>query len=133
MKGHMIVLAVLAIAAIAALVYFEQSGAHSTRLRLRKIMEESGHIGEFFGSGGAAADGAPEPDADTSAYAAAEYPKDIADNIPTVSSPVGEKRRGMTNGIVLSGRPGAPRARPAPARGTAVPRHAADPTGLQQL
>ena len=123
----MIVLAVLAIAAIAALVYFEQSGAHSTRLRLRKIMDE----GELLS--GTATDRAPEPDADASAYAAAEYPKDIADNIPTVSSPVGEKRRGMTNGIVLPGRPGAPRARPAPARGTAVLRHAADPTGLQPL
>lgn len=128
----MIVLAVLAIAAIAVLVYFEQSSAHSTRLRLRKMIEEGGHIGGFMG-GHAAPDEAPEPDADASAYAAAEYPKDIADRIPNISSPFAEKRRGMTSGIVLSGRPGAPRARPAPARGTAVPRHAADPTGLQQL
>ena len=53
--------------------------------------------------------------------------------LPTRSPPQArlyrEKRRGVASGIVLQGKPTAPRARPAQPRGIVVARHAADLAG----
>jgi hypothetical protein len=123
MKGHIIFLVVTAVLALAVLVYVEQAGAHSTRLRIATMLDAgAGSLGTGTG---------PEPDSDITEYSAADYPNDIADTIPTPASGAPEPRRGISTGIVLAGQPTAPMARPAQPRGISVARHAADLTGQQ--
>ncbi len=121
MKGHIVFLVVAAVLALAVLVYVEQAGAHSTRLRIASMLDAgAGPLGA-----------GPEPDSDPTEYSAADYPHDVADSIPTPASGAPEPRRGVSTGIVLAGQPTAPMARPAQPRGIAVARHAADLTGQQ--
>jgi hypothetical protein len=123
MKKGIVTMVVLGAIALAALVYFEQRGLHAARMEMSALVSDNGSMGPL-GPG-------PEPDADTSAYAAADYPTDIANSIPVPASTAPELRRGLANEIVLAGTPTAPRSRPAQPRGIAVPRHAADLTGRQ--
>ncbi len=122
MKTHIVGLVVLAVIALATLVYVEQSSAHNARMQIAAVTADNASS-NLVG---------PEPDVEaTPDLAAADYPIDIANTIPVPTSGAPELRRGVPNEIVLTGAPTAPRARPAPARGLAVPRHAADLTGRQ--
>lgn len=122
MKTHIVGLIVLAVIALAVLVYAEQTNAHSARMQLAAVTADNASS-NLVG---------PEPDVEgADDIAAADYPIDVANTIPVPTSGAPELRRGVPNEIVLAGSPTAPRARPAPARGLAVPRHAADLTGRQ--
>lgn len=122
MKTHIVGLIVLAVITLAVLVYIEQTGAHSARMQIAAVTGDNASS-NLLG---------PEPDIETPAdLSAAEYPVDIANSIPVPASTTPELRRGLPNEIVLAGAPTAPRVRPAPPRGIAVPRHAADLTGRQ--
>jgi hypothetical protein len=122
MKTHIVGLVVLAVVALAILVYVEQTGAHNARLQMAGLVADNTQS-NLVG---------PEPDVDTASdLAAADYPIDVANSIPVPASTSPELRRGVANEIVLAGVPTAPRARPAQPRGIAVPRHAADLTGRQ--
>jgi hypothetical protein len=131
MKGHIVALVVIAVIAIAVLVYVEQSGAQTTRLQLHKLMQDNGEIGKIMGFDSDSDNETPQPDMDACDCAPAEYPVDVANKIPTSSAAVSEKRRGVASGIVLQGKPTAPRARPAQPRGIVVARHAADLAGQE--
>lgn len=122
MKTHIVGLVVLAVIALAVLIYAEQTSAHSARMLIAAMTADNASSNLV----------SPEPDVEaTAGLAAADYPVDIANTIPVPTSGAPELRRGVPNEIVLAGSPTAPRARPAPARGLAVPRHAADLTGRQ--
>ena len=123
MKGHIAVLVTLAVLALAIMVYAEQTKIHAARIEIASMFGANSAMGTLGP--------APEPDADVSEFAAADYPKDIADSIPVPASGAPELRRGVAFNIVLAGMPSAPRARPAQPRGIAVARHAADLTGQQ--
>ena len=132
MKGYIAALVILGVIAIAVLVYVEQSGAQTTRLQLQKLMHDNGELGKIMGFDSSRDEaGAPEPDMDECDCAPAEYPLDVANDIPTSGEVANEKRRGQEAGYVLAGRPTAPRARPAEPRGIVVARHAADLAGQE--
>lgn len=122
MKNRRIVfLIVVGLIALATLVYVEQTLAHKTRMQLA--------VTRFPGVPDVGVGFNPTADLDPTEFSAAAFPVDRANVIPTPSSGAAEVRRGLPNEILLSGTPTAPRARPAPARGLAVPRHASDLTG----
>ncbi len=129
MKAHIVALVVIAVIAIAVLIYFEQSGAQTTRLQLHKLMQDNGEIGKIMGLDSDSDDETPEPDMDACDCAPAEYPEDVANKIPMSSSGASEKRRGVPCGYVLQGKPTAPCAIAAQPRGIVVARHAADTSG----
>ena len=130
MKGYIASLVVLGVIALAVLIYVEQSGAQATRLRLQKLMMDNASIGKMMGFDDSSENG-PAPEMDACDCAPADYPKDVANDIPTSMEKAPEARRGVSNEIMLSGRPTAPMARPAQPRGIVVARHAADLSGQQ--
>ena len=120
-NGRIVFLVVIGLIALATLVYIEQTAAHKTRMQLE--------VTRFPGALGVGSGFDPAADLDPTEFSAAAYPVDRANDIPTPSSGAAELRRGLPNEILLSGSPTAPRARPAPARGLAVARHASDLSG----
>ena len=125
-SSYVVMLVVIAAVAIAAIVYAEQAGAHTLRMHAASLVAPSS--GDT--SGGA---DVPGESLEAGNFAPAQYPTDPADDIPTPASGEGGERRGLTIDTLLIGAPTAPRARPAAARGAAVPRHAADLTGRQHV
>jgi len=120
-NGRIVFLVVVGLIVLAALVYVEQTAAHKTRMQLA--------VTRFPGVPDVGVGFNPVAEMDPTEFSAAAYPVDRANVIPTPSSGAAELRRGLPNEILLSGAPTAPRARPAPPRGLAVPRHASDLTG----
>lgn len=120
-NGRIVFLVVVGLIALAALVYVEQTAAHKSRMQLA--------VTRFPGAPDVGVGFDPVADLDPTEFSAAAYPVDRANVIPTPSSGAAEVRRGLPSEIMLAGSPTAPRARPAPARGLAVPRHASDLTG----
>ena len=92
MKTHIVGLVVLAVVALAILVYVEQTGAHNARLQMAGLVADNTQS-NLVG---------PEPDVDTASdLAAADYPIDVANSIPVPASTSPELRRGVANEIVL--------------------------------